>query len=169
MKINHYCTAIATTFFALLIALSISGCANMNLGQSKKPTEATVTKARQTTAVYYDFEDVLVPKELAVVDEATFVVSTPGYTSGIITLKGRIEKRSLVNFFTNNMAKDNWSMLSNIKSPGASIMVFQKASRWAVITIRDKDFNTYVEVGVAPTLEQTLEKNAGTQETDLFN
>ncbi len=168
MKINHCCTTIATSFFALLIALSISGCA-MNLGQSKKTTEAAVSKTRQTTAVYYDFEDVLVPKELAVVDEASFIVSTPGYTSGIITLKGRIEKRSLVNFFTNNMAKDNWSMLSNIKSPGASIMIFQKASRWAVITIRDKDFNTFVEVGVAPTLEQTLEKNAGTQETDLFN
>lgn len=165
MKVNHYCTTIATTFFALLIVLSISGCAELNSGQNKKTTEATVAKTRQTTAVYYDFEDVLVPKELAVVDSASFVVSTPGYTSGIITLKGRIEKRSLVNFFTNNMAKDNWNMLSNIKSPGATIMIFQKASRWAVITIRERDFTTYVEVGVAP----TLEKSAPSQETDLFN
>jgi hypothetical protein len=165
MKINHYCKTIATTFFAFFIALSISGCADMNFGQTKKTTEAAASKTRQTTAVYYDFEDVLVPKELAVINDATFVVSTPGYTSGIIALKGRVEKRSLVNFFTNNMAKDNWSMLSNIKSPGASIMIFQKASRWAVITIRDKDFNTYVEVGVAP----TIDKGVSTQETDLFN
>ena len=101
------------------------------------------------------------------VENATFVVSTPGYTSGIITLKGRVEKDSLVNFFTNNMAKDNWSMLSNIKSPGPTIMIFQKASRWAVITIREKDFNTYVEVGVAPTMDNN--KGMPAQETDLFN
>ncbi|MCP4116036.1 MAG: hypothetical protein GY737_11650 [Desulfobacteraceae bacterium] len=167
MKINHYCKTIATTFFTLLISLSISGCADMNLGQGKKTAESAVTKTRQTTAVYYDFDDVLCPKELQVIDDSTFVVSTPGYTSGIITLKGRVDKRSLVNFFTNNMAKDNWSMLSNIKSPGATIMIFQKASRWAVITIREKDFNTYVEVGVAPTLEN--DKNMSAQETDLFN
>jgi hypothetical protein len=63
------------------------------------------------------------------------------------------------------MIKDNWNMISNIKSPASTIMIFQKESRWAVITIREKDFNTYVEVGVAP----TLGKVEPVPESDLFN
>lgn len=110
------------------------------------------SKTHTTTAVYYDFEDVLIPMELAVVNDKTVVVSTPGFTSGIITLKGRVERRSLLNFFNSNMQKDNWRPISQIKSPGTTIMVFQKTSRTAVITIRDEQIYTYVEVGVAPTV-----------------
>ena len=103
--------------------------------------------------------------ELSIVKGRTVVVTTPGFTSGIITLKGRVERRSLFNFFNNNMQNDNWSVISQIKSPGTTIMVFQKASRTSVITIRDEQYYTYVEVGVAPTIssepafsETTLEE-----------
>jgi hypothetical protein len=137
----------------------------MKSGGNNNSTDPAQPQTREATAVYYDFKDILIPKELKVVDGATFVVSTPNYTSGIITLKGRIESRSLFNFFTNNMNKDNWNMISNIKSPASTIMVFQKESRWAVITIREKDFSTYVEVGVAP----TLGKADPLPESDLFN
>ena len=135
----------------ILLALFISGC----LGEtfSSKPeeeTSETQTKSRKTTAVYYDFEDVLIPMGLKIVDSKTVVVSTPGSTSGIIALKGRAERQSLFNFFGYNMQKDNWSILSQIKSPGTTIMVFQKSSRIAVITIRSEQIYTYVEIGVAP-------------------
>ncbi len=50
------------------------------------------------------------------------------------------------------MQKDNWSVISQIKSPGTTIMVFQKTNRTAVITIRDEQIYTWVEVGVAPTV-----------------
>jgi hypothetical protein len=111
---------------------------------------------KKNTAVYYDFEEVLIPTDMEIVDNKTMVVSSPGFTSGIITLKGRVEKRSLFNFFNNNMQKDNWNIISQIKSPGTTIMVFQKIGRTAVITIRDEQFNTYVEVGVAPTVEMGM-------------
>ena len=154
-----------TVFFALVLAVAVAGCSGMNLGGNKNSTDPAQTQAREATAVYYDFKDILIPKELKVVVGSTVVVSTPNYTSGIITLKGRIESRSLFNFFTNNMSKDNWNMISNIKSPASTIMVFQKESRWAVITLREKDFNTYVEVGVAPTVGKT----GSLPESDLFN
>ena len=135
----------------VLLAFFISGCfADTSSSKPEDGTSDVQPKSRKTTAVYYDFEDVLIPSELKVVDAKTVVVSTPGFTSGIITLKGRIERRSLFNFFNNNMQKDNWNVLSQIKSPGTTIMVFQKAARISVITIRSEQFNTYVEVGVAP-------------------
>lgn len=152
-------------FFVLVLLFAVAGCSNFNTGGSQTSTEATQPQTRETKAVYYDFKDILIPKELKVMDGSTVVVSTPGYISGLITLKGRIESRSLFNFFSNNMIKDNWNMISNIKSPASTIMIFQKESRWAVITIREKDFNTYVEVGVAP----TLGKVQPVPESDLFN
>ncbi len=141
----------------VVLALLISGCAGFDFNGSSQEQQASSAedqgvKSRKTTAVYYDFEDVLLPMELSVVKEKTVVISTPGFTSGIITLKGRVERRSLFNFFNNNMQKDNWTVLSQIKSPGTTIMVFQKTSRTAVITIRDEQIYTYVEVGVAPTV-----------------
>ncbi len=115
---------------------------------AEKPAEDT----KKTTAVYYDFEDVLIPVEMAVVKGRTTIVSTPGYRSGILTIKGRVESNSLYDFFGNNMEKDNWQVLSTIKSPDTIIMVYQKTSRCAVITIRDEQLYTYVEISVAPTV-----------------
>jgi hypothetical protein len=140
---------------SMLMALVLSGCFGDSLsGQPEdgQPADTTGAKSRKTTAMYYDFEDVLIPMELKVVSDRTVVVTTPGYTSGIITLKGRVERRSLFNFFNSNMQKDNWGVVSQIKSPGTTIMVFQKTSRTAVITIRDEQINTWVEVGIAPTV-----------------
>lgn len=139
----------------LLLTLLFSGC--MGNMFSSKPEDGQVgdaaqPKSKKTTAVYYDFEEVLLPMELKVVKERTVVVSTPGFISGIITLKGRVERRSLFNFFNNNMQKDGWNVISQIKSPGTTIMVFQKTTRTCVITIRDEQIYTYVEVGVAPTV-----------------
>lgn len=142
-----------------LLSLFISGCfGNTN---SAAPQDAASqgggAKSKKTTAVYHDFEDILIPLELSVVRNRTVIVSTPGFTSGILTLKGRVERQSLFNFFNNNMQRDNWSIISQIKSPGTTIMVWQKSSRTSVITIRDEQINTYVEIGVAPTVSAPME------------
>ena len=165
MKINV--KSFVNIGIVVLLAFFISGCFGDTF--SSKPEDGTSDvqpKSRKITAVYYDFEDVLIPMELKVVEDKTVVISTPGFTSGIITLKGRIERRSLFNFFTNNMQKDNWNILSQIKSPGTTIMVFQKAARISVITIRSEQYNTYVEVGVAPSVEES-EAGTGFSESTL--
>ena len=137
----------------VLSALLVSGCLGNNFSNTPEDgTSGIQPKSKQTTAVYYDFEDVLIPTELKIVHERTVIVSTPGLVSGIITLKGRVERHSLLMFFTHNMQKDNWNVISRIKSPGTTIMVFQKISRTAVITIRNEQYYTYVEIGVAPTV-----------------
>lgn len=136
----------------VMLVLSVTGCSLFNTSPPPENESATgdPAKTKETTAVYYDFEDVLIPMELEIIKDRTVVISTPGYTSGIITLKGRVDRRSLFNFFNSNMQKDNWTIVSQIKSPGTTIMVFQKINRTSVITIRDEPIKTYVEIGVAP-------------------
>ena len=142
------------TLTVLVMGCFLMGCMG---GVDATPSEtATMGDVAQTpeipkpTARYYDFEDVLIPLDLKIVEGKTVVISTPGYTSGILALKGRVERSSLVNFFINNMQKDNWGIVSQIKSPENSILIFDKASKCSVISIKSDQFYTHVEIGVAP-------------------
>ncbi|MBF0303714.1 MAG: hypothetical protein HQK73_11800 [Desulfamplus sp.] len=141
-------------FIAITVLFLISGCSNSLFSGSAKKS-GTPKASQQSNAVYYDFDDILVPRDMKIDDGSTVVVSTPGHTSGIITLKGRIDKDSLLKFFNSNMQKDNWSIISQIRSPTATILIFQKASRWAVISLRDREYYTYAEIGVAPSFNET--------------
>ena len=161
MKSTKYLSQALKLGIIFLLAVGISGCFGVTGSATPEPPpppEVTLEKPKKTTAVYHDFEDILVPMELKVNKNRTVVVSTPGYRSGILALKGRVDSSSLFNFFSNNMVKDNWSVVSKIKSPGTIIMVFAKTSRCAVITIRDTTVYTYVEIGVAPTMGDTGEE-----------
>ncbi|MBF0210370.1 MAG: hypothetical protein HQK68_05735 [Desulfamplus sp.] len=140
---------LSTVSLAVVAILFVTGCSN-NLFSGSSKKSATSKTSQQSNGVYYDFEDVLVPRDMKIDDSSTFVVSTPGQTSGIITVKGRISKESLLKFFNNNMQKDGWNIISQIRSPAATILIFQKSSRWSVITLREKEYYTYAEIGVAP-------------------
>ncbi|WP_022668525.1 hypothetical protein [Desulfospira joergensenii] len=160
--------------FGIMIMIFLSGCGGNPFSSSPEDgasSEPPSSKSKKTTAVYYDFVDVLVPMELKIVKDRTMVVTTPGFRSGVLTLKGRVDSRSLFNFFNNNMQKDNWGIISQIKSPGTTIMVFNKPSRCAVITIRDEQINTYVEIGVAPTVGDANQhfSSQDMSESDLSN
>ncbi|SMC47460.1 hypothetical protein SAMN02746065_102278 [Desulfocicer vacuolatum DSM 3385] len=144
----------------MAIALCVGGCTTTGLTQKKETPTPTVEK-KESVAVYYDFKDVLVPEELKIDEDATVIISTPGLTSGVLALRGRVEKNSLFNFFHMNMIKDNWNIVSQIKSPKITMLVFQKANRWAVVNIRENELFTYVEIGVAPTQEQVLPMESG--------
>ena len=117
--------------------------------------EAAVKKDKEDSPLYYDFGDVLIPKELKVEKKKSYIIRSPGFLTGILALKGDVERNSLIAFFQNNMAKDNWREISLFKSPRTStIILFQKENRWCVISINEKDYNTYVEIGVAPTVNE---------------
>ncbi len=152
--------------FLIAVLCFTFGCTTTGINQKKTPPTATVQKT-DSVAVYYDFKDVLVPQELKIDEDATVIISTPGLTSGVLALRGRVEKNSLFNFFRTNMIKDNWNIVSQIKSPKITMLVFQKANRWAVVNIRENDIYTYVEIGVAPTQDQALPMISG--ETTLTN
>jgi hypothetical protein len=131
-----------------------SGCAPLKT--STKPSEklepAVSKQDKPPEPVYYDFEDVLVPSELKVDDKRSFVYHAPDFTAGVLVLTGRVEVDSLIKFFENNMAKDNWRLVSFFKSI-RTIMFFNKSNRGCIINITEKQFKTEVEIWVAPTME----------------
>jgi hypothetical protein len=139
---------------ALLIVFGISlGCARLkgNTHSSQEPEPAATTG---------DVEDVLVPSELKVDRRKSFVHHAPDSRAGVLLLRGRVEINSLVNFFENNMATDNWRLVTSFRSP-RTMMIFEKPNRECIIFITKKQFKTEVEIWVAPRGEsaaQTLFK-----------
>lgn len=110
---------------------------------------------KKNAPLYYDFGDVLIPHDLKVDTDTSFVYRSGGFTAGVLALSGRVKTDSLIKFFENNMANDNWLLVSSFKS-SRTMLMFQKENRWCVINITDGKFKTPVEIWVAP-LENALE------------
>ncbi len=127
-----------------IYALSMLGCTSVLSNQNK-------TEAPKEVPMYMDFGDVMIPKELKTVKDQTFIYRTAGHTSGVLTLKGAVELNSLIAFFENNMTKDNWTKISEFKSP-RTILLFEKKNRYCMINIREGQYQSTVEIWVAPTM-----------------
>jgi hypothetical protein len=129
------------------------GCASLNRDRVDSSEEASLTIEGEDTPgpLYYDFGDVLVPLELKVDKKKSFVYHAPGFTAGVLGLSGRVDIGSLIRFFENNMAKDNWKLVSVFKSP-RTIMFFNKPNRSCIINMTEGSFNSIVEIWVAPTI-----------------
>ena len=140
---------LATLISMITIVFALGGCSSLSKKDDKATAPASGTSAA-VAAQYYDFGDVLIPKQLKVDKKSSFVYHTSGFSAGVLVLKGRIEAGSLISFFETNMAKDNWNMISSFKSE-RTMLLFQKVRRWCVMNITDEAFNTYVEIWVAPT------------------
>ena len=134
---------------ACVIVMLAVGCASMKEGDAGSETGINADK---NAPLYYDFGDVLVPRAMQVDKNASFVFRTPGLSAGVLSMKGRVDGHSLIAFFENNMANDNWSLVSAFKS-FRNIMLFKKENRWCVINITEKRFYTYLEIWVSPTVE----------------
>lgn len=155
MRQKGRCFWIGIIFIAVF-SLFLGGCANSKYKFSRRSytsEKASTPERKGSSPLYYDFGDVLIPSEMKVDKKNSFIYRTPGFSAGLLTVKGRVEMNSLITFFDNNMAKDNWRQLSSFKSP-RTIMLYQKDNRWCVISITERDFTTVAEIWVAPTMER---------------
>jgi len=133
-------------FFSLILIALLTACAS-----TPKATDGSDAKEKnqQDAPLYYDFSDVLIPRELKLDVNSSFVYHSAGLTAGILAFKSKVELNSMVEFFENNMAKDNWQPVGTFKSP-RTLLLFQKENRWCVINITDNKWDTLVEIWVAP-------------------
>lgn len=150
-KLDRIKSAVACFGMITIFIFIISGCAGPKSKKTGSPSAVSHQKENKNAPKYQDFEDVLLPPKMKVDRDTSFVFQTPGFTAGVLTLKGRVGVNPLVAFFDTNMAKDNWRIIASFKSP-RSIMMYQKENRWCVISISKRDYNTFIEIWVAPTV-----------------
>ncbi|MBT8357985.1 MAG: hypothetical protein HKO79_06230 [Desulfobacterales bacterium] len=132
----------------------ITACSTLPSERNSSDSYEAIRQKNKTGPLYYDFEDVLIPRELKVDQKSSFVYNTAGFSAGVLVLKGRVELGSLISFFEKNMAKDNWLLISSFKS-SRTIMLFQKQNRWCVINITE-GMSTRTEIWVAPTMNEPM-------------
>ena len=149
-KINRY--RVGMILFGIMVALIL-----LSVGCSSTPKSTDGSEAREkdekNAPLYYDFEDVLIPRDLKLNTKSSFVYHTAGLTAGVLVFTSKVDRDSLIQFFENNMAKDNWLAVSSFKSP-RTLLLFQKENRWCVINITDNNWDTLVEIWAAPSSGQ---------------
>lgn len=132
--------------FVTVLAFFLAACQSTPKKTDGSPAEE---KDDKKAPLYYDFNDVLVPRELKLDAKSSFVYHTTGFTAGVLVYKARVELSSLIEFFEKNMTKDNWQVVGTFKSL-RTLLVFQKENRWCVINITDTRYDALVEIWVAP-------------------
>lgn len=153
MKLNaSRRAAIAILTLMITIALGAAGCSSL---KTKKTTSGSTVSTTSATAksktVYYDFGDILLPSELSVNDDESFVFTTEGLTAGVLSLKGRLTAKSLIGFFSNKMPVDGWQMINKFAGQ-RNMMLFKKQTRYCTITIDEGQLYSVVELWVAPSM-----------------
>ncbi|MBU1163701.1 MAG: hypothetical protein KKA75_06075 [Proteobacteria bacterium] len=148
-------TIIVLAFIGTITALFVlvNGCAVFKSSKNDSKSLTKEQKEKGTYPLYCDFGDVLVPSELKVDKELTFIFETSGFKAGVNAYKGRVKVDSLIEFFKSSMTRDNWRLLGTFKSSPLSIMLFQKENRSCMIKIIE-EFNTHVEIWVAPSINE---------------
>lgn len=145
-KVKGY--RVAIKIFGIMAALMLLSVACSSTPKTTDGSEAR-EKDEKNAPLYYDFEDVLIPRDLKLNTKSSFVYHTSGLTAGVLVFTSKVDRSSLIQFFENNMAKDNWQAVSSFNSP-RTLLVFQKETRWCVINITDNNWDTLVEIWAAP-------------------
>ena len=102
-------------------------------------------------ALYYDFSDVLIPKQLKLKKDESFVYDTSSFTAGFLTFEGRVEMRSLTRFFVDAMSQDNWLLGAKFTHKEV-VLLFEKPNKRSIMYITESRFSTKVRIWVAPFL-----------------
>ncbi len=137
---------LAVVFLSVLVGLAVvTGCSR--LGWERKTPKEAPSVGEQ--ARYYHFQDVLIPHELKLAMEKSFIYETTSVKAGRLVFSGRVEAYSLSNFFANNMEKDGWKLVNKFGFKDV-VLNFTKPNKTCTVNIYDRPINTIVEVWVGP-------------------
>jgi hypothetical protein len=121
------------------LSLMVMLCACTTTGSTSAGTEPVggTSSEYQEPDYYYDFDDILIPKEIKYAEDESYKLDNAKFRAAIMKFKGRVEVLELVQYFINNMSKDNWTLISNNKAGKLSVLNFEKFNKSCVIQVDD--------------------------------
>ncbi|MDD3310508.1 hypothetical protein [Pseudodesulfovibrio sp.] len=126
------------TLVMVSLLMLFAACTTTSGGQSADTDPAGGTQAaQQAPDYYYDFDDILIPKEISYQNDDSYKLDNSKFRAAIMKFKGRVEVLELVQYFVNNMSKDNWKLISNNKTGALSVLSFEKYNKSCVIQVED--------------------------------
>ncbi len=100
-------------------------------------------------AKFYVFEDIPVPSELSVQPKNSNVFQSGQLKMGFLTLRGRVNSNSVLNFFVAALPREGWRLKGQFRY-NRSLLIFDKPDKICVILIKEATYYTYVEIYVSP-------------------
>ncbi|WP_319582734.1 hypothetical protein [uncultured Pseudodesulfovibrio sp.] len=119
----------------LLIVGALAACTTTSASSSK--SEQPAAQNYQEPDYYLDFDDIMIPKEIDYQNDGSYKLDNSKFRASIMKFKGRVEIPELVQYFINNMTKDNWTLVSNNKASSVQFLTFEKYNKSCVIEIDD--------------------------------
>ncbi|MFP5214183.1 MAG: hypothetical protein ACLGPL_12485 [Acidobacteriota bacterium] len=98
---------------------------------------------------FLDFPDIPIPAELEIQSKDSYVFQAGGFKTGVLTLRGRVDANSVLNFFQVAMPREGWKAKGGFRYR-RSMLIFDKGDKSCIINVYEKMYYTYVEIAVAP-------------------
>nr|WP_321513301.1 hypothetical protein [uncultured Pseudodesulfovibrio sp.] len=122
--------------FPLMLVCGLMACTTT--GTSSSDASGQSPEAQYQEPDYYlDFDDIMIPKEIDYNADDSYKLDNAKFRAAIMRFSGRVEVIELVQYFINNMTKDNWTLVSNNKASKVHVMNFEKFNKSCVIQIDD--------------------------------
>jgi len=134
----------------LVLALT-AGCSLGKQPYNAPAKEGAGAGAGQPLGRYYDFDDIQVPSQLKLDKSRSIVFKVGSFKAGLLVLSDNLEVESLIDYFVESMAKDNWVLKSSFKYPQVALF-FAKKGKTCVINIKEHTLSTEVAIWVAPAM-----------------
>ncbi len=98
---------------------------------------------------FFDFQDIPVPCGLSVQSQNSYVFQSGQMKMGFLTLRGRVDSNSVMNFFVAALPHQGWKLKGQFRYNRA-LLIFDKPDKICVILMKEEVYYTYVEVYVSP-------------------
>jgi len=100
-------------------------------------------------AKFFEFNDIPVPPELNVKADSSNVFQAGQIKMGFLTLRGRVDSNSVVNYFVTALPHEGWRLKGQFRY-SRSLLIFDKPDKICVILLKEETYYTYVEIYVSP-------------------
>jgi len=100
-------------------------------------------------AKFFQFNDIPIPPELDVQSKNSNVFESGQIKMGFLTLRGRVESNSVMNFFVATLPREGWRLKGQFRY-NRSLLIFDKPDKVCVILMKEEAYYTYVEIYVSP-------------------
>ncbi len=98
---------------------------------------------------FFQFSDIPIPPELDVQSKNSNVFESGQLKMGFLTLRGRAESNSVMNFFVAALPREGWRLKAQFRY-NRSLLIFDKPDKVCVILMKEETYYTYVEIYVSP-------------------
>nr|WP_321259964.1 hypothetical protein [uncultured Pseudodesulfovibrio sp.] len=121
----------------LMFVCGLMACTTTGTSSSADTSGQSPEAQYQEPDYYLDFDDIMIPKEIDYNADDSYKLDNSKFRAAIMRFSGRVEVLELVQYFVNNMTKDNWTLISNNKASKVHVLNFEKFNKSCVIQIDD--------------------------------